>query len=501
MKWIAVASGIWLVALAAVAQEFAPLAGFERVRGAVAIAAEATSARVAVGTGRSVWLGVAGAPAERALRVGLVRDLAFGPDGALWVTSDRGVFAWDGAQVVRHTLGPGASGRATRLLWLGETLIAGAEDGIALRPPGAAFAKVNGAAPEGAVVALAALGAREWLAVIGDEVARFSLDASGRSGAEVAHEPLPAGDGAPLDLARLASGEVLALRERGLARRDLRGAWQRVAVSLPPGAEPARILASARGVWIATNAGALLARDASGPYERAAAPAGAASVAALAQRGSDLLLAGPRGVLHGRERAHLPAARDDARAKVASAIAEPNVLAVQRAALRYLALEPARVASLRDRTRKSALAPVLEVFGAYGGDRAHDEDWDETFTSGLDRTFFDRHREYGRDFDAGVRVTWNLGAAIYHPEEIDVSREAREWIELRDEVLDEIAQLYFERRRALLDAAREPDPHAAARLALRADELAAGLDAWTGGWWSARLESSSPRGPATEFTP
>jgi hypothetical protein len=53
----------------------------------------------------------------------------------------------------------------------------------------------------------------------------------------------------------------------------------------------------------------------------------------------------------------------------------------------------------------------------------------------------------------------------------------------------------------LLDAAREADPHAAARLALRAAELAAGLDAWTGGWWSAQLETSSPQRPASEITP
>jgi len=501
MKSLALALGIAL-ATAGNADEFAPLSGFERVRGAVAVATDGERARVAVGTASSVWVAAAGAPAERALRVGVVRDLAFGPDGALWVASNRGVFSWDGAVARPHALGPGASGRATRLLWLGGVLIAGAEDGIALRPPGSAFARVNGAAPEGAVQALAALGSREWLAIIGDEVARFTLAAGSRDVAEIRRETLPAGDGAPLDLAPLSSGEVLALRERGLAQRSAQGAWRRVALALPPGAEPVRILASARGVWIATNAGALFARDPAGPYERAASPAGAANVAALALRGGDVVLAGPRGVLHGIARAHLPARREDARAKVAAiAPGEPSVLAVQRAALRYLALEPARIASLRARTRRSALAPALELFGAYGGDRAFDRDWDEAFTGGVDHTFFDRHRERGRDFDAGARLTWNLGAAIYHPEEIDASREAREWLELRDEVLDEISQLYFERRRALLDAARESDPHAAARLALRADELAAGLDAWTGGWWSARLASSSPESPAMEATP
>jgi hypothetical protein len=496
--------GLFLLGAApAWAQEFAPLAGFERVRGATALALDGASPRIAVGTSSSVWVAAPGEVAQRALRVGAVRDLAFEPGGALWVASERGLFELAGTAATPHAIGPGASGRATRLLWLGGSLLVGSEDGLAFRAPGGAFTRVDGSAPEGAVLALAALGPRTALAIAGGEVARIELDASGRVVREIARETLPTGDGPPLDLAPLPSGGALALRESGLARRDASGVWRRVPIALPPGALPLRLLALARGLWLATDAGLLFARDVSGPFERAGAPAGGAAIASLSAHADELVVAGARGVLRGALRAQLPAAREESRAKLASTAArEPGVLAVQRAALRYLALEPQRMASLRARTRQSAYAPVLELFGAYGGDRSHERDQDETFTSGLDRTFRDRHRETGSDYDAGVRLSWNLGGAIYHPEEIDASREAREWIELRDEVLDEVAQLYFERRRAQLDAAREPDPHAAARLELRAAELAAGLDAWTGGWWSASLAaSSSPERPAPEITP
>jgi len=52
-----------------------------------------------------------------------------------------------------------------------------------------------------------------------------------------------------------------------------------------------------------------------------------------------------------------------------------------------------------------------------------------------------------------------------------------------------------------LHSAPPSDPAARARLRLRARELAAGLDAWTGGWWSQQAGaghgpvaiSSSPR--------
>jgi hypothetical protein len=61
-------------------------------------------------------------------------------------------------------------------------------------------------------------------------------------------------------------------------------------------------------------------------------------------------------------------------------------------------------------------------------------------------------------------------------------------------VLDEITQLYFERRRVLaeLGALDGPPTPEQRRLRLRADELAAGIDAWTGGWFSRRVPPLAP---------
>jgi hypothetical protein len=487
-------------AAAASEVSFAPLPGFERIRGARAVAADVASGRVAVGTSSSVWLAAPGALATRALRVGEVRDLAFAADGTLWVASARGVYAQREGAVREHALGAGASGRATRLLLADGAVLAGSEDGLWLHTLAAgAFARVNGSVPEGSVRALARSGSAVFVA-FGNEVARVVL-ADGARSPTIARQSLPAGDGALIDLAAHADGRVVALRERALAVRDVRtGRWTRQEISLPPGVLPVRLAIAGDAFWIASDAGALLAPAVAGPYARAAAPAGSAAIGALALTSDAILLAGPRGILRGRAAAPSPPAPEPRMAAPAIS-GEPSVLAVQRAAQRYLALAPGALASLRARPRQSAYAPTFELFGRYVDDRERDSDHDETFTSGVDRVFRDRSRSHGRDYEVGAALHWDFGAAVYHPEEIDAAREAREWIELRDEVLDEIAQLYFERRRALLDAASEPDARAAARLRLRAEELGAGLDAWTGGWWSAALNAPSPRGSAEESLP
>ena len=73
-----------------------------------------------------------------------------------------------------------------------------------------------------------------------------------------------------------------------------------------------------------------------------------------------------------------------------------------------------------------------------------------------------------------------------------MSREAREVIELRDDVLDELNQLYFERHRVLARASAATDPGEASLLRVRAAELAAGIDAWTGGWFRRQLRGGAP---------
>ena len=84
-----------------------------------------------------------------------------------------------------------------------------------------------------------------------------------------------------------------------------------------------------------------------------------------------------------------------------------------------------------------------------------------------------------------MALAWDLGDAAFHPEEVDVSRELRALVQLRADVLDEVTQLYFERQRALAEAALLPEGDArVGALALRARELAARLDGWSGGWWS-----------------
>jgi len=146
---------------------------------------------------------------------------------------------------------------------------------------------------------------------------------------------------------------------------------------------------------------------------------------------------------------------------------------------------------------RRAWLPDVDLRVSGGRESSIGKDFDQAFTGGALRHLYDHDVERGSDVGGQLELSWSLGDLVYHPESIDVSREVRELIELRDAVLDEITQLYFERERVLRRAAalEAGEPEEAWLLRLRADELASGIDAWTGGWFGRQLAAA--RHPVT----
>jgi len=257
---------------------------------------------------------------------------------------------------------------------------------------------------------------------------------------------------------------------------------------LPPGSTPIRVNSAMGVILIATDRGLVAAPSAFGPWQRALPPAGSTPALDVAIAGEQALVAGSRGLLVGaaREATDIGAVPS---AAIPTASCDPPIQEVQRAALRYLHLSGDPAAAMRRGVRLRGLLPLVTLEGrkGHGGDTR--DQYDEAFVSGGYRKLYDRDQLDTHDRDVQLRFAWDLGDTLYNPEQIDVSTEARRLIELRDDVLDELDQLYFDRRRALAAAAAAPtDSPDAARERLRAEELASGLDAWTDGWFGRSAE-------------
>jgi hypothetical protein len=474
-----------------------------RADGASALAVDPGTGRVADGDATGVLvLGVGGRPA-RVLRRGPARDLAFLASGDLLAATEQGLYRIDAAGRPRRlTPAPGADRVPLRLAVAGDAVALATEDGAFLTRDTERWQRIR-ELPSGPVTAVA-------LRAAGGELECFVLV---RGELHTARVPLAASELGPIAAGReelalafredaldvvpgLAGADLALLFPTALALRERPAApWRLVAPALPPGAQALRVAEGLGRLWLATDRGLLEAEAVEGPWRAASEPAGTQAVGALAAAGGSLFAAVGTALLVSD-----PARVAPPRGVLAELPVDPPIERVHRAALAYLELGPGRVAEMRRGVMQRGWLPTLALGGSVARDRDHGVDVDEAIVSGSLHRLVDRDAGANDDNDVGVTLTWDFADLVYHPEQIDISREAREIIELRDDVLDEITQLYFERRRVLVELASAPSPADALRLQLRAAELAAGIDAWTGGWFSRALRAPAP-GETEDPTP
>lgn len=98
-----------------------------------------------------------------------------------------------------------------------------------------------------------------------------------------------------------------------------------------------------------------------------------------------------------------------------------------------------------------------------------------------------------RNTNWGVSLTWELGDLIWSEDQTSIDVRSRLMVELRDDILDEVTKLYFERLRVKmeLDHLSIEDRRKRYEKELRLQELAASIDALTGGYFSDHLKNKA----------
>lgn len=469
-----------------------------------AIALDPASHRVAVGDARGVTILAPGGAVVATFSRPEVTALAFSPEGALLVGTTQGLFAYgpDGTLTDRSPAPGEETRRVTRLAACAGAVAAATEGGVYVSPDAARWQPVPGRPGREAAIAVALRcqqDTAELRAIAGGEVWRASLTApAARIGVAEAVAGLDSGlrTGA-VDVLLADGGEESVLASGALASRpDGSAPWQTTRPVLAPGAVPVRLLVAAGRRWIATDRG-LFGEEPGGSWLRLPAGAVFAAVSDVAGDAARILAATQQGLLEGRVEA-TPRSAAPSHATLALEFPgrrEPAIQEIFAAALEHLSLRPEWVRNLRHGLAVRGLLPTLDLRLERGRILESDLDDDESFVSGDLRRLRDQHRGSQRAVTALVQLSWELGDLAYSEDAVDLSKEARAVIQLRDDVLDEITQLFFERRRVLLelDSLGAGSGGAdAARLRLRADELAAGLDAWTGGWFGRRVAALAP---------
>ena len=110
---------------------------------------------------------------------------------------------------------------------------------------------------------------------------------------------------------------------------------------------------------------------------------------------------------------------------------------------------------------------------------------DSSINSSLDKN---RKASADNEFNTGFRFTWHLDRLIYDPEIIDIVNSARVSANIRENLLTELTQIYFQRKSLLSELVSNPFSRTMTQK-FKLEELTADIDARTGGWYSLALRN------------
>lgn len=163
---------------------------------------------------------------------------------------------------------------------------------------------------------------------------------------------------------------------------------------------------------------------------------------------------------------------------------EPSIKNVQAAAIKYAEVSPEKIMQWRKGAAMKAMLPQVNV----GLDRNTTDlwHWEGGSTTKLDD---DTLRKGNDSVDWGLTLSWDLSELIWNDAQTSIDTRSKLMVELRDDILDQVNKLYFERLRlkAEVDNLALEDRNKRFEKLLKIEELTASLDSLTAGYYSDQL--------------
>lgn len=191
----------------------------------------------------------------------------------------------------------------------------------------------------------------------------------------------------------------------------------------------------------------------------------------------NLYLASDKGlyVISSIERKSLALKIDNAHQKLS--LPEPPIQEIQKEAIKYAEVYPEKIANWRKQARIKAFFPEVDLT------------YDKTvFTS----TSFPQGRGFVGPTDWGLTLRWDVGDLIFSTEQTSIDVRSRLMVQLRDDILNEVTRLYFERKRLQLELSENTlETKTRKEKELRLEELTALIDGLTNGCLSRSNKTGS----------
>ncbi len=162
---------------------------------------------------------------------------------------------------------------------------------------------------------------------------------------------------------------------------------------------------------------------------------------------------------------------------------EPTITQVQRWAVDYAEVNPEKILNWRKAVAHKAWLPKLTVGLSQDRNKTIADSIYGTSTGGGSAFIGPNDKSFDDNFGWDASLSWDFGELVWNNDQTSIDSRSKLMVELREDVLDQVTRIYFERRRLqveMLSAESDNDINQE----LRIEELTAMLDGFTGGEFS-----------------
>ncbi len=168
---------------------------------------------------------------------------------------------------------------------------------------------------------------------------------------------------------------------------------------------------------------------------------------------------------------------------------EPSMEEIRESAILYAEVHPDKINKWRKAADNKAWLPDFRV--SYG----KGEDWQSSsyyYNYSGEQAYKDDDITTGHDDAWSVSLSWDFADLIWSGDQTSIDNRSKLMVQLRDDILNEVTRLFFERRRLQIEMITAPGRELTEKIdqALRLQELTANIDALTGSYLSKRLRQS-----------
>ncbi|VAX37939.1 hypothetical protein MNBD_UNCLBAC01-418 [hydrothermal vent metagenome] len=169
---------------------------------------------------------------------------------------------------------------------------------------------------------------------------------------------------------------------------------------------------------------------------------------------------------------------------------EPTIKQIHQMTIDYAEVNREKIIKWRKQARKRAWFPKISI--GMDGDKKRtvsDSIWGSSSSGGKHYLGPD-DKSFDSDLGWDVSVSWDFADLIWSSDLATIDSRARNTVKLRENLLNQVTRLYFERRRIQIILQQNEELNSISKMEqqLRIEELTAMIDALTGGKFSQNIK-------------